>query len=166
MPAWCTAQIISCVSEGRRDLNVKQTSYILTMIMFALEKAIQICLDALLASFWAWMLCADSFSWSKSLFLTCQQRHRLLPFRAQRKRRLFYWAADWLAMDIFLGFVFASSTSNLRFNLFIQCLAASAVHFQNKQVKCIHCLLFAINHQWLHCEIIYPIWFNISNGWL
>lgn len=49
MPERCTAQLISCVKKGR-DINVQQTSCNSVRIAFALEKAILICLDALLAN--------------------------------------------------------------------------------------------------------------------
>lgn len=50
MPVRYAIQIMSCLSEGKKDLNLKQTGYISTMIAFALEKAIQVCLDTLLTS--------------------------------------------------------------------------------------------------------------------
>ena len=51
MPVRYTIQIISCLSEGKRDLNLKQTGYISMMIAFALAKAVQVCLDTLLTNF-------------------------------------------------------------------------------------------------------------------
>jgi len=42
MPVRYSRQIISCLSEGKRDLNLKWTGYVSAMIAFALEKAIQV----------------------------------------------------------------------------------------------------------------------------